>query len=287
LVYLLLVDLLQFTDLGPGEKLAWQVPVRLSGRLYSIAYRKFGLGVFSPHLDPDAQTNVPPDEVAEADASHIAALVSAAVQAATLYFEWRAAQAASSNELNVKNKNDELFARYAYFRDLYYALTKKADLEKGGQNIAGEYELRREAEWSGQAAVEAFFSWTEHAFIHLAILQGRLSSGDDVAKLAGAEWKEKFKVVLDIFEVETKRHYDSLLELRTQVRNFMAHGAFGKRGEAMSFHSDTRRAGSLSRGSRPLRNRVQSRRLRTSLGTCGPGRGSPLASTFSAAIRES
>lgn len=99
------------------------------------------------------------------------------------------------------------------------------------------YQLRREADWNAQAAVEAFFSWTEHAFIHIAILLGRLKTGDDVAKLAESDWKAKFMAALDLSDSESKRHYDSLLDLRAQIRNFMAHGAFGKRGEAFSFHS--------------------------------------------------
>jgi hypothetical protein len=58
-----------------------------------------------------------------------------------------------------------------------------------------------------------------------------------VAALADADWKTKFKASLDISDTETKNHYDSLLDLRAQIRNFMAHGAFGKRGEAFRFHS--------------------------------------------------
>ena len=58
-----------------------------------------------------------------------------------------------------------------------------------------------------------------------------------MAKLAEADWKVKFKSALDVSEAETKRHYDKLLDLRAQIRNFMAHGAFGKRGEAFRFHS--------------------------------------------------
>lgn len=97
--------------------------------------------------------------------------------------------------------------------------------------------MSQEAQWNAQAAVDAFFSWTEHVFIHLAILQGRARTGGDVAKLADSDWKSKFKAALDLSVPDTKKHYDALLELRQQIRNFMAHGAFGKRGEAFEFHS--------------------------------------------------
>jgi hypothetical protein len=117
---------------------------------------------------------------------------------------------------------------------------KKEAVEDGTVAIRGSltsYSLHKEAEWNAQAAIEAFFGWTEHVFIHLAILQGRLNSGADVASMAEADWKTKFKCALDVDDAVTKTHYDNLLNLRAQIRNFMAHGAFGKRGEAFSFHS--------------------------------------------------
>lgn len=252
LVYFLLVDLLGFPNMGQWEKSAWTVPIRYRGRLYGVEHRKMGLGVFAPTLDPHARMSGPPSTEAESDAKEIAALITKAVTVAEPYFEWRAEQAASTSQLNVLNKSDWLFERYEFFRDRFRALSDEAEQQKNERNITKEtladgtmlttgrfpsYTLRREAEWNAQAAVEAFFSWTEHAFIHLAILQGRLHTGDDVARLAEADWKTKFKAALNISDSETKKHYDNLLDLRAQLRNFMAHGAFGKRGEAFRFHS--------------------------------------------------
>lgn len=252
LVYFLLVDLLGFPNLGKWEKVAWTVPVRYRGRLYGIEHRKMGLGIFAPNLDPNATMSTAPSEEAETDAREIALVIKKGVSAAEPYFEWRAEQAAAGVDLNVVNNSDWLFDRYEFFRDRFKALTAEAELRKNEKDIRKEtledgtvmttgsfpsYELRREAEWNAQAAVEAFFSWTEHAFIHLAILQGRLHSGEDVASMADADWKTKFKAALDVSDAQTKKHYDNLLDLRAQIRNFMAHGAFGKRGEAFRFHS--------------------------------------------------
>ena len=252
LVYFLLVDLLGFPKLGKWEKVAWSVPVRYHGRLYEIAHRKFGLGIFAPNLDPNARMSAPPSEQDEADAREIAKLINKAVSVAEPYFKWRAEQAAAGNQLNVLNNNYWLFERYEFFRNRFKALSEEAEARKNERNVEKKTSedgteattvsfpsdsLRKEAEWYAQAAIEAFFSWTEHAFIHLAILQGRLHSGEDVAKLAGADWKTKFKFALDLGDAQTKKHYNSLLDLRAQIRNYMAHGAFGKRGEAFFFHS--------------------------------------------------
>lgn len=252
LVYFLLIDLLEFPGLGQWEKTAWTVPVRYRGRLYGIEHRKMGLGVFAPNLDPAARMIGTPSEQAEEDSRAIAALITKAVSTAEPYFQWRAEQAVSTPAFNVINRTDELFDRYEYFRDRFRALSDEAERRKTERNVersaladgtvvtSGSFpshKLRLEAKWSAQAAIDAFFSWTEHVFIHIAILQCKLSSGHEVAQLAESDWKAKFKAALDITDPQTKLHYDRLLDLRAQVRNFVAHGAFGKRGEAFSFHS--------------------------------------------------
>jgi hypothetical protein len=99
--------------------------------------------------------------------------------------------------------------------------------------------LQQEANWLALAAIDSFFSWTEHVLIHLAILQGKCTTGDDIAGLAAAKWDAKFKAALDINEPDTKHYYDELTVIRRQLRNFVAHGSFGNLGEAFSFHSGT------------------------------------------------
>ena len=97
--------------------------------------------------------------------------------------------------------------------------------------------MSQKSSWLALAAIDAFFAWTEHIFIHLAILQGRIATGEEVAKLAEAEWGVKFKCALDITDKVAKKHFDDLVTIRRQLRNFMAHGAFGKQSQAFSFHS--------------------------------------------------
>jgi hypothetical protein len=86
--------------------------------------------------------------------------------------------------------------------------------------------------------VVTFFSWTEHVFIHMAILAGTVTTGHQTTELAEADWPEKFKAVLDINDSPTKKRFDQLVEIRRELRNFMAHGAFGKDGQAFEFHSN-------------------------------------------------
>lgn len=243
LVYFLLVDLLGYRNLGRWEKLAYSIPVDFNGTAYLVEHRKFGLGLFA--ADPEAQ---------EADARVIVRLIQKAVKAARPYFQYLADEAAKGSKLNVANHSRSLYERFSFLRKTYVEKTEEAEsrkderivkegADKGGQVqwksvCIPAFELRREARWLGMSAVEAFFSWTEHVFIHIAILNGVCTTGREVSTLASADWSEKFRAALDVREPETKALYDELIAIRRQLRNHMAHGAFGKDGQAFSFHSN-------------------------------------------------
>jgi len=240
LVYFLLVDLLGFKNLGRWEKLAWSVPIDFKGRAYLIEHRKFGVGVFAG----DGTDT-------EAEAAEIVEAIKRGVKAAKPYFEWIAEQAVANSHLNVENRSRELLDRYHHFFELYQLKAQEAEDRKnekvvtehktnGGKSWSTHFPafgLRREAKWLAIATIDAFFSWTEHILIHLAILRGTVTTGDKVAQLALGDWKDKFKAAIDITEPTAKEHYDTLFEIRRQIRNFLAHGAFGKDGQAFDFHS--------------------------------------------------
>lgn len=236
LCYFLLVDLLNFKNLGQFEKVAWSVLLDFNGTAYLIEHRKMGLGVFAK--DPDTQ---------EEEAQEIVKKISAAVKLAKPYFEWKASEAAKESKLNVVNHHHRLSDRLHYFINEYKNVRTEADeraeevIEEKKGNSTYYYfpahELRQNAEWLALSAVDAFFSWTEHVFIHIAILNGKVVTGEDVANLADNEWANKFKAALDLESKDTKAFYDQLVTVKRQLRNYMTHGAFGKKGEAFSFHS--------------------------------------------------
>jgi hypothetical protein len=258
LVYFLFVDLLGYSDVGRWEKIAWTVPVRYRGRLYAIQHSKFGVGIFAPTFEPVRRGSVlssaPPSPEAEVDAVQMCAAIVEAVAKAEPFFKLRAEQAVSTAKLNVANVCGSLFSRYTYFRDRYRALTDEAErrkderLEESSTSEDGRlkslsvtlpsFALWQEAQWNAEAAVEAFFAWTEHVFVHLTIIHGGIRNGDEVKALLDTGWIKKFNAALGpSASDETGRHLGRLLSLRDQIRNFMAHGAFGVRGEAFTFHS--------------------------------------------------
>ena len=239
LVYFLLVDLLDFAVVPSWalDKTAWSVCIDFLERPYFIEHRKFGLGVFAQDLSVD-----------EEPSKEIVRLIRRGVDIAKPYFISRATAAVNTSELNVTNKSDTLYERYQFFVNLYKSKIDEVtslkgkrivtQMEEGHQRIDYPvYDASREARWLALAVIESFFSWTEHVFVHLAILQGKCITGDAVASLSVSEWSEKFKKALDLADTTTKAYYDDLVSIRRQVRNYVAHGSFGKQGEAFQFHS--------------------------------------------------
>jgi hypothetical protein len=237
-VYFLLADLLGFPTIGQQEKVAWSIVLELEGQPFVVEHRKMGLGIFVKNLRDD-----------EASAEKIVNLITRGVRVSEKYFDWLASIAIRDSKLNLLNKSKPLLDRVQYFLALYKSAKLEAESKKGEALFEtlsdgklkprhpSRFDLEREADWIAVSAIEAFFSWTEHVFIHLALLRGTITTGTEAADLAEDDWPEKFKKALDIGDRDVKRFYDELIVIRRQVRNFVAHGAFGKRGEAFHFHS--------------------------------------------------
>lgn len=249
LVYFLLVDLLKFNNRGLEEKVAFSIPVKINGTILIVEHRKLGLGVFIKCAEDEDK------------AKAVVRCINAGVKAGKNYFDALADNAAKGSNLNVNNNSNVLFERFCYFSNSYNNKCKEVEANQKLQvkkkptvncedfddfpdqlqtifDISNKTnELRREAMWCAMAAIEAFFSWTEHVFILIAILQGKIKTGKDVADKVGDEWGTKFKLAINIDSSDTKKFYDSLLALRKQIRNFVSHGSFGKDGQALEFHS--------------------------------------------------
>ena len=241
LIYFLFVDLLGFKNLGQFEKVAWSIPIDFEGEAFLLEHRKFGVGVFAH----DASTQ-------KVQAEQIVRFINKGIKVAAPFFDWLANQAVLDSKLNVVNRGPSLFDRFEFFICQYKKMNAKAvkktkdrivkvkKLKNGVTATSIRYpanEIRRKADWLALASIDAFFSWTEHIFIHIAILSGKINTGIEVSNLAEGDWQTKFKKALDVQEKKMKIFFDELVIIRRQLRKFIAHGAFGKGGEAFSFHS--------------------------------------------------
>lgn len=218
LVYLLLVELLNFKNLGQFEKIAWSIPIDYKGKAFLIEYRKMGVGVFVH----DKSTDEPVAEI-------ITQKINKAISLAEPYFEEIALKAVAESKINLTNKHHAFYSKYLYFLNLYrQSKTSQPNLKTKWESI-----------WLAMVTIESFFSWSEHIFIHLALLTGRISDSQETIDLISSEWDKKFKATLDVSDNETHKHYNNLLHIKNEIRNFVIHGGIGKQGEAFSFHSGT------------------------------------------------
>ena len=182
-VYFLIVDLLGFDHVGQDEKAVWGIPVDLDGYVLSIEFRKRGLGMVAYQGDDP-----------ETAASEKARLIRKGLPVAKPYFDWRAEEAAKGSEMNVLNRAPDLYRRLEFLLSLYEE--RRAEYEarkdevvvttrnglKHYSNVASA-QLGKEARWLGTSVIDSFFAWTEHVFIHLAILQGRCTTADHARNL--------------------------------------------------------------------------------------------------------
>lgn len=239
LVYFLFAELLNFKNLGRFEKVAWSFPLEYNEKAFLIEYRKFGIGIFVNDVEKDAN-----------DANQIVNKIIGAVKAVKLYYNYLAEQAVKKSEINVNNYNSDLFERFDYLRSLYNeqhkkyiknkGRTKKEELPNGVKRITSlDFEYYKNSNHLAISTIESFFSWTEHLFIHIAIIAQNLADGEEIVKLIEAEWKTKFIRAIPLTNKEENKFYNELLVVRQQMRNFVAHGAFGKNGNAFKFHSKT------------------------------------------------
>lgn len=245
LIFFLLSDLLGFKNLGKFEKIAWSFPIDYKGKAFLIEYRKFGVGIFIQGEKND-----------EEDALEISKKISGAIKSVRPFYDHIAEQAVKNSKFSVKNHSRQLFERFDFLLNLYkseyqqYLDNKGKTEKKVNKNESGtirsesysslDLEFKQRANWLAISCIEAFFSWTEHLFIHLAIIGQGLSEGEEVSELISAEWKTKFKAAIQIHTSKTALDfYNELITVRNQLRNFVAHGAFGKEGNAFSFHSKT------------------------------------------------
>ncbi|WP_228057869.1 hypothetical protein [Enterobacter asburiae] len=237
LIYFLFVDLLSYRNLGQSEKTSWSVPIDYNGTVYLLEHRKFGMGLFATNQD-----------VQENNCKEIVKKITNAIKTAQPYFEFIAKEASKRSDLNVLNHSLRLHERYLFLKRQYKEKINEAAKRKDektriqySKNSWGietpYYELKNQAEWLAISTIDAFFSLTEHIFIHAAVLKGQLVTGEEVANLADKDWASKFKSCLDITDPKIKKHYDQLVQIKRQIRNYIAHGAFGKNGEAFQIHS--------------------------------------------------
>lgn len=238
-VLVLLVDLLGYEYSGPGDKRLWSIPVELNGTILFIELRKFGMGISGPSI-----------LVVEDAAREVVNCIDRGIQSVHKfgYFEAWIRECAGDDNAILANDSILLHDKYLFFREEFqrhwveFEQCKSQNCIADPANIVGPIEqhskcarIREKAAWVGQSAIDCFFSWTEHIFVHLAVLLDRedVNSIGKCNKLIKNDWKSKYKSVFDTeADEEASLFLHTLTEIR-ESRNFTTHGRFGLRGERL------------------------------------------------------
>lgn|SRR5487761_177865 len=90
----------------------------------------------------------------------------------------------------------------------------------------------QEAWWNFLAMVSAYFSLFEHILIGCLPFSTFNPQSEDLPYAVGSKWSSKFKLVADLEDSETAKHFGALQDIAERYRNTYSHGAFGSGGKA-------------------------------------------------------
>jgi len=243
LAYLALTQIVGSRDIGPHEKVRWQVPFTYDRVHAMMADQKFGLRLY---LD------VPEHRDGTKVASEIAGKLTAVIR--TLERDVLAGLAQSrydEGRVTITNQTHSLRGAYELFRteaEQQLAASEADDTLEIGQPGEGEGGLLKgfskrmarlsAGSYNGIAATTSYFSWFEHVLVlFLAFTDVDPSSGTLRHHISDS-WQGKFRRVFDVKDQDSARILGRLQEVANQYRNTYAHGGFDKQGAAIGVHID-------------------------------------------------
>jgi hypothetical protein len=233
---------LEFQD-EPGDKTRWAVSFSFVGAPYALELRKYGLTVITTPEHPKGSKLT----------NELHARLGRAVRFVGRALDAFAGDQAERGAVTAANKFDCLDAHYRFFRasaEQHYAdgqaeeATQLRGIEKGSpqvpeeigaavQRIATAYE---HAGFFATAAVNAYFSRTEHLFVLALPFSNFDPASNGLIEFLGMNWTMKVKVLLDLKNPATNDLHRRLKRVRDMVRNPMAHGGFLSGRESLYFH---------------------------------------------------
>jgi hypothetical protein len=227
-----LTELLGLKDEGPEEKVLWSVFFCSNGITYGFEHRKFGLRMLceQQHIDNPTTKQVLGKtrgltDIVESYLSDTVAM--SQVRAGNFTME------------NLFAKLDE---RYRFLREQAEAAysrppppPEQGTTANGGWYSHDIHRPVREGGALGTAAVDAYFSRSEHIFCLVVAFQDAVPSTGFLELLA-SNWRIKAQQVLDLQDPTAKSFYDRFLTVREEWRNPLAHGGFLSGGSSLHFH---------------------------------------------------
>ena len=214
---------------GPGEKVAWWVPFSYKGHTCELAHEKFGLRI---RIWGDFTEKQATRLLAEMRKK----LVSAVSTVETLLTE-TAGDTLNAGDVTVVNQHFHLRRAYDYFRERATNPDVIEDVVESGTTQAGmtwssfksgKAAMAVHAFHDLVAAISAFVSSLEHDLVLALPFLDFDPRFDDLTKIIGDRWGEKWRRVVGHTDAEAVRLRERLVEVVERWRNPYSHGGFEK-----------------------------------------------------------
>jgi hypothetical protein len=233
---------------GPGEKVAWWMTFTYKGYPCELAHQKFGLRL---RIGGDLTEEQAGDLLTEMRKKLVSAVKTVEdVLAAT------ASDTLNAGNVTVVNQHRQLRRAYDYFReralnpDLVEDVHESGTSEGGGtwsSFLLGKNVMAMHAFHDLVAAISAFVSSLEHDLVLALPFLDFDPTTDDLTKIIGDRWGEKWRRVVGHSDPEAVRLRERLAEVVERWRNPYSHGGFEK-GHGATIYLHTPGLGALPVG---------------------------------------
>lgn len=239
---------------GPGEKVAWWVPFTYKGYPCELAHQKFGLRL---RIGGDLT-----EERAAELLMEIRKKLASAVKTVEALLTETAAETFNAGNVTVVNQHRQLRRAYDYFReratnpDVIEDVCETGTSEDGGTwstFLLGKNVMALNASHDLVAAISAFLSSLEHDLVLSLPFQDFNPVTDDLTRIIGDRWGEKWRRVVGVSNPEAVRLRERLIEVVERWRNPYSHGGFEK-GHSATVYLHTPGIGALPVGLSRIRD---------------------------------
>lgn len=239
---------------GPGEKVAWWVTFTYKGCACELAHQKFGLRL---RVSGDLVEEQAGDLLTEMRKKLVSAVKTVeGLLAAT------ASDTLNAGNVTVVNQHRQLRRAYDYFRERAINPDVVADVSESGTSegggtwstfLLGKNVMAMHAFHDLVAAITAFLSSLEHDLVLALPFLDFDPSADDLTKIIGDRWGEKWRRVVGHSDPEAVRLRERLAEVVERWRNPYSHGGFEK-GHSATIYLHTPGLGALPVGLSGIRD---------------------------------
>lgn len=239
---------------GPGEKVAWWVSFTYKGYPCELAHQKFGLRL---RIGGDLTEEQADDLLTEMRKK----LVSAVRTVEGVLAE-TASDTLNAGNVTVVNQHWQLRRAYDYFRERATDPAAVEDVSENGVSqgggtwssfLLGKNVMALNASHDLVAAISAFLSSLEHDLVLMLPFLDFDPTTDDLTKIIGDRWGEKWRRVIGHSDPEGVRLRERLVEVVERWRNPYSHGGFEK-GHGATIYLHTPGIGALPVGLSSIRD---------------------------------